>query len=111
MLREGVHSDPDFLTGQDTTHLPLVHTELELECVDASECQQEIALFDRSAEALTEVGCQDDTGGRRSNGGERNLLVEQAKLLTECLRPDAMESLIGHVALAGREAGLALCSS
>jgi hypothetical protein len=46
MLRQGVHPDTDFLTRGDTTHLPLVHTELELERVNAPEGQQEIALFD-----------------------------------------------------------------
>jgi hypothetical protein len=46
MLRQGVHPDSHLLSREDTTHLPLVHTELELERVNAPERQQEIALFD-----------------------------------------------------------------
>ena len=36
---------------------------------------------------------QDDTRGRRSNRRGRNLFIEKAELLPECLPANAMESL------------------
>jgi hypothetical protein len=108
MLRHGINANPDFLAREHTTHLPLVDAELELERIDAAECQQEIALFDGGADSLTKVRCQDDTRGRRSNRRGRNLFVEEAELLPECLPANTMESLIGGVAMACRESGLTL---